>query len=62
MEKWLARIDELNLWLEEEFWPRDGKDRDESAEWIVGMENGLDFRKGTLWYGGGETVRLGKGF
>jgi hypothetical protein len=28
----------------------------------VGEERGLDFRKGTLWYGGGETVRLGVGF
>ena len=32
------------------------------SEWIVGQEKGLDFRKGTLWYGGGETVYLGKGF
>lgn len=31
------------------------------GEWIVGEEKGLDFRKGTLWYGGGETIYLGKG-
>ncbi|KAK5084307.1 hypothetical protein LTR05_005383 [Lithohypha guttulata] len=31
------------------------------GEWIVGEEQGLDFRKGTLWYGGGDTVYLGKG-
>lgn len=33
----------------------------EGGEWIVGQEKGLDFRKGVLWYGGGETVCLGKG-
>lgn len=30
--------------------------------WIVGEENGLDCRRGTLWYGGGQTEYLGKGF
>jgi hypothetical protein len=34
----------------------------EGGEWVVGEEKGLDLRKGVLWYGGGETVRLGKGF
>jgi hypothetical protein len=28
----------------------------------VGQEKGLDCRQGTLWYGGGETIRIGKGF
>lgn len=32
------------------------------GEWVIGEGNGLDLRKGVLWYGGGETVRLGKGF
>ncbi|KAK5940879.1 hypothetical protein PMZ80_007296 [Knufia obscura] len=31
------------------------------GEWIVGEEKGLDFRKGTLWYGGGETIYFGRG-
>lgn len=31
------------------------------GEWIVGEEKGLDFRKGTLWYGGGESICVGKG-
>jgi hypothetical protein len=34
----------------------------EGGEWVVGEGKGLDLRKGVLWYGGGETVRLGKGF
>jgi hypothetical protein len=32
------------------------------AEWLVGDGKGLDCREGALWYGGGQTVRLGKGF
>jgi hypothetical protein len=54
-ERWMSKIEEINGWLEREFWG-------EGFEWVVGTEKGLDFRKGTLWYGGGETVRLGKGF
>ena len=54
-------IEEINEWLEREFWPIDGRIK-EGGEWIVGEEKGLDFRQGALWYGGGETVRLGKGF
>ncbi|KAG9239647.1 RNA ligase/cyclic nucleotide phosphodiesterase [Amylocarpus encephaloides] len=62
MEGWLKKIDDLNIWLEDEYWPREGAERREDAEWIIGQEKGLDFRKGALWYGGGETVRVGKGF
>lgn len=32
-----------------------------SGQWVVGEGRGLDFRKGALWYGGGETIYLGKG-
>ncbi|EHL03493.1 hypothetical protein M7I_0438 [Glarea lozoyensis 74030] len=58
---WMEKIEEVNVWLEKEFWPSNGED-EEGFEWVVGMEKGLDFRQGTLWYGGGETIRLGKGF
>lgn len=59
------KIEAINAWLQDEYWPKKG--REEAAiknggEWIVGEEKGLDCRKGTLWYGGGETIRLGKGF
>jgi hypothetical protein len=59
---WIKKIEELNAWLEEEYWPKEGGKRREDGQWIVGQERGLDFRKGTLWYGGGNTVRIGKGF
>ena len=62
MAKWIERIEETNIWLESEYWPREDQITKGGGEWIVGEENGLDCRRGTLWYGGGETVRLGKGF
>lgn len=61
MVRFVGLIEEINAWLEEEFWPKDGKCKTE-AEWVVGEEKGLDCRMGTLWYGGGRTVRIGKGF
>lgn len=62
MQKWVAKIDEINQWLVETYWPKkDDGDIEEGGEWIVGGEKGLECRQGTLWYGGGEMVRLGKG-
>lgn len=55
-------IEEINQWLEEDYWPTDNGIK-EGGEWVVGEEKGLDYRKGTLWYGGGgETLFLGQGF
>lgn len=63
MRAFLQKIEDVNAWLEKEFWPKsDGEDRDEGKEWLVGMERGLDCREGNLWYGHGRTVRLGRGF
>lgn len=61
MERWIEGIESINEWLERNFWPKDGKKGESQGEWIVGQEKGLDCRWGTLWYGGGETVRLGRG-
>lgn len=64
---WVEALDGINEWLMTEYWPEEedwnaqiGIKR--GGEWIVGQENGLDHRRGTLWYGGGETVMLGRGF
>jgi hypothetical protein len=75
MERWVGEIEAVNRWLEEEFWPQEqieggvGKEGEQAmqgikqgGEWVVGDGKGLDLRKGVLWYGGGETVILGKGF
>lgn len=61
VERLVSTIDEINKWLEAEYWPEEVGIRP-GGEWTVGEEKGLDHRKGTLWYGGGETVRLGRGF
>ncbi|KAH7058795.1 RNA ligase/cyclic nucleotide phosphodiesterase [Macrophomina phaseolina] len=59
----VERIEEVNEWLRREFWPNEGGRIKEGGEWVVGEGKGLDFRRGTLWYGsGGETVTLGEGF
>ncbi|KAH8602230.1 RNA ligase/cyclic nucleotide phosphodiesterase [Bisporella sp. PMI_857] len=62
MKAFLDGVDSLNSWLQEMYWPSDGNDRVPEGDWIVGEEKGLDCREGQLWYGGGRTVRLGKGF
>jgi hypothetical protein len=59
---WIHEIELINDWLRNEFWPQEDHPIKAGGEWIVGEEKGLDFRKGTLWYGGGETIYLGKGF
>ena len=62
MAELMRVVDEINAWLEKEFWPTENGIKD-GGEWVVGQEKGLEVRKGTLWYGsGGETVVLGEGF
>ncbi|KAI5364293.1 putative cyclic phosphodiesterase [Septoria linicola] len=59
--KLVEKIEKINASLKEKYWPKEGEKTVEGGEWVVGDEKGLDFRKGTLWYGGGESVRLGRG-
>lgn len=63
MKSFVQKIEEINAWLQRDFWP-DGKTTriPDGGEWMVGEEKGLDFRQGTLWYGGGETILLGRGY
>ena len=62
-QKLIDGIEAINKWLRKEFWSEGGGDAPSQpgGEWIVGEGKGLDFRQGQLWYGGGETVYLGKG-
>ena len=59
---WVKEIELINQWLEAEYWPQQGQPIKPGGQWIVGEEKGLDFRSGTLWYGGGATIYLGEGF
>ncbi|KAL9623945.1 MAG: hypothetical protein Q9204_007910 [Flavoplaca sp. TL-2023a] len=62
VQKLLDQIEKINADLRNRYWPKDDERILAGGEWIVGQEKGLDCRKGTLWYGGGQTIRLGKGF
>ncbi|KAI4091967.1 MAG: hypothetical protein LQ344_003785 [Seirophora lacunosa] len=62
VERLVECIEGINADLREEWWPPKDGIREGGGQWVVGQEKGLDCRKGVLWYGGGETVRLGKGF
>jgi hypothetical protein len=62
--RWIREIEMINDWLETEYWPQREKEQSirPGGEWMVGEERGIDFRKGRLWYGGGETIKLGTSF
>lgn len=62
VQKLLDQIEKINADLRDRYWPKDDERIMAGGDWIVGQEKGLDCRKGTLWYGGGQTIRLGKGF
>ena len=63
MKTWVAGIDRVNDDLRSFYWPSsDAGLIQEGGQWLVGEEKGLDCRFGTLWYGGGSTLRLGRGF
>ncbi|CAI6335507.1 unnamed protein product [Periconia digitata] len=63
MEGFIQKIEEINSWLQKEFWPEfnDGKIPD-GGNWILGEEKGLHCRMGRLWYGDGKSVSEGRGF
>lgn len=54
VRRWIQEIEAINDWLVEKWWPQ--------LEWVVGEGVGLDAREGKLWYGGGQSIRVGKGF
>lgn len=63
MKAFIDKIEEINSWLEKEFWPEHNEGKiPEGGEFNVGEETGLICRMGKLWYGGGDSVHEGKGF
>lgn len=59
MQQLVSTVDRINAWLVSAHWPREGRS---GCQWVVGQERGFTFRKGRLWYGGGESVLEGAGF
>ncbi|KAK9366847.1 RNA ligase/cyclic nucleotide phosphodiesterase [Lipomyces kononenkoae] len=51
MQLWLAKLDEINRWLETE--------RGKDIRWTVGDERGNECRCGRIWYGGGYSEAVG---
>ena len=62
IKDFIGKIEEINQWLESGYWLSSDGTIKPGGEWLVGEEKGLEYRKGRLWYGGGERVILGKGF
>ena len=62
MVEWVSHFEDINAWLKEEYWPESRSAARAEAEWVVGEERGLDCRAGTVWYGGGKSVHVGKSF
>ena len=60
MISWVSAIEQLNELLAEEYWPCEGI-LPEAGTWIVGAQRDLEIRKGTLWYGGGQSLDVGSG-
>jgi hypothetical protein len=59
----IDKIEEINGWLEKEFWPEhNGGTLPDGGEFNVGEEKGLHCGTGPLWYGGGDAVHQGKGY
>jgi vesicle-fusing ATPase len=46
MEAFISKIEEINGWLEKEFWPEHNAGKvPPGADWLVGEEKGLNCRK-----------------
>lgn len=58
----VERIERVNVMLRERYWPggNEAQDMPMKGEWVVGQGQGLEFNKGTSWYGGGEKVLIGR--
>ena len=52
----VGRLDGLNAHLKAQYWSK------ETEAWTIGEDTGLVCRKGTLWYGRGQTQCTGQGF
>lgn len=60
----VEKIEEINAWLEAEFGGEveggNGNGGKAKETWTVGEETGLCLRVGRVWYGGGESLGVGR--
>ena len=59
LKAWVAKIEAVNEWLREEYWPREkvGVKPSRGLRWVVGEGRGVELRSGRLWYGDGQPVQ-----
>jgi vesicle-fusing ATPase len=51
MQAFVEKIEEINVWLQKEFWPEFNNEQiPDGGDWVLGEEQGLVCRMGTLWY------------
>jgi vesicle-fusing ATPase len=62
VQELVSVIEELNEWLQREYWPKDDGSIAKGGQWLIGAGKGLCSREGKLWYGGGQSIYEGKGF
>ena len=57
LEAWVQMIESINGWLKDQYWPKvvHGK-FSPGLRWLVGTGNGVEVRKGRLWYGDSQPV------
>jgi vesicle-fusing ATPase len=59
METFISKIEEINRWLEKEFWPEHNEGKvPPGADWLVGEEKGLNCRKSQTKRGRGRNILL----
>jgi vesicle-fusing ATPase len=62
VKRLVSVIEDINAWLETEFWGIEQGIINPGGEWLVGEDRGLTVREGQLWYGGGNSLYEGRGF
>ena len=61
MAQYVAELEAINRWLQAEYWPVAGEDLSKHAgQWQIGEGKGLHLVGGRVWYGTGNTVRMGR--
>ncbi|KIY71534.1 hypothetical protein CYLTODRAFT_418765 [Cylindrobasidium torrendii FP15055 ss-10] len=55
IDAFITKVDELNAWLKDQFWPRQDGSIPTGGGWNIGIDSTLQCGKGILWYGQGNA-------